>query len=112
MSRIDLVVDTAEALERVAKSVEPLVTYFGDFAAAMLGLAETVRDLLAAVQPETPPAPPPPSYDDARVVLAGKSKAGHGASVRDVIRKHGGEKLSDVPPESLAALIADAEAIS
>ena len=44
---------------------------------------------------------------EVRAVLAEKSRAGHTAEVRELLLKHGAEKVSDIDP----ALLADAEVL-
>lgn len=68
-------------------------------------------------QPEPAPAPQPepepeyPSLEDVRAVLASLAQAGKGAQVKELITRHGADKLSDVAPEDRQALITEAEAI-
>lgn len=64
--------------------------------------------------PATESAPPKKEYTlvDVRGVLASKSKAGLSSEVRALISKYGGEKLSDVPSENYAALVAEAEELT
>jgi hypothetical protein len=49
--------------------------------------------------------------EDVRSVLAGKSRAGHTAEVRDLLQKYGATKLSAIDPANYEALMKDAEAI-
>lgn len=49
--------------------------------------------------------------EDVRAVLAGKSRAGHTAEVRDLLQKYGAAKLSAVDPANYEALMKDAEVI-
>jgi hypothetical protein len=49
--------------------------------------------------------------EDVRSVLAGKSRAGHTADVRDLLQKYGATKLSAIDPANYEALMKDAEAI-
>lgn len=49
------------------------------------------------------------SIQDVRAVLAEKSQDGFTAEVRDLIHKHGGTKLSEVPQGSYEQLIGDAK---
>ena len=46
-----------------------------------------------------------------RGILADKSRQGHTVAVKDLLRKYGAEKLSDLPPENYAAIVADVEAL-
>lgn len=51
------------------------------------------------------------TLEDVRSVLAQKSKAGMTAEVRELIRKYGGTRLSDIDPAQYKALLKDAEAL-
>ena len=49
--------------------------------------------------------------EDVRAVLAEKSRAGHTAEVRALLKKYGAAKLSEIDPANYEALIKDAEVI-
>ena len=49
--------------------------------------------------------------EDVRSVLAGKSRAGHTADVRDLLQKYGATKLSAIDPANYESLMKDAEVI-
>lgn len=49
--------------------------------------------------------------EDVRAVLAEKSRAGHTAEVRALLKKHGDDKLSEIDPAKYEALLQDAEVI-
>lgn len=59
---------------------------------------------------ERPPAPPL-RLEDVRSVLAEKSRAGHTAEVRELLKRHGAERLSEVSADEYPALLAEAEEI-
>ena len=48
---------------------------------------------------------------EVRAVLAEKSRAGHTAEVRELLLKHGAEKLSDIDPTEYPSLLSDAEVL-
>ncbi len=50
--------------------------------------------------------------EDVRAVLAEKSRAGHTAEVRALLKKYGAAKLSEIDPANYEALTKDAEVIS
>lgn len=89
----------------------------------LISIAETLTELFSAgtEEPETQPAPekqPEPatpektySFTDVRGILADKSRQGHTVAVKDLLRKYGAEKLSDLAPENYAAIVADVEAL-
>jgi hypothetical protein len=62
---------------------------------------------------ETPVTEPVKEYTftEVRTILADKSKAGHTAEVKEILAKHGAEKLSEIKPEEYAAVIAEAEVL-
>lgn len=49
--------------------------------------------------------------EDVRAVLAEKSRAGHTAEVRALLKKYGATKLSEIDPANYEALMKDAEVI-
>ncbi|TRW23222.1 DNA ligase [Criibacterium bergeronii] len=49
--------------------------------------------------------------EDVRAVLAEKSRAGHTADVRALLKKYGAAKLSKIDPAKYEALLQDAEVI-
>lgn len=51
------------------------------------------------------------SLEDVRAVLAEKSRAGKTAAVKELLRKHGADKLSDITPSEFAALLEEAEVL-
>ena len=51
------------------------------------------------------------TLEDVRAVLGRKSQAGMTAEVRELIRKYGGTRLSDIDPAQYKALLKDAEAL-
>ena len=48
---------------------------------------------------------------EVRAVLAEKSRAGFTAEVRELLAKHGADKLSGIDPSEYAALVADVEVL-
>ena len=52
------------------------------------------------------------TYEEARAILAEKSRLGHRAEVKAILTRYGVKQLSDVTdPKTLATLVAEAEAI-
>ena len=66
-------------------------------------------------KPAEEPAPDPEkvcTYEEARQILAERSRTGFRAEVRAILIRHGVNQLSDVKdPKQFAAIVADAEAI-
>ena len=107
MSRIKLLLDLVNDVRSVADDLQ------------------TLADALSSDEPEnkekpkTEPTPtmeaPAPEQaktirlEDVRAVLAAKSREGYGDKVRELIRKYGGSKLSDVDPAKYSAMLKEAE---
>ncbi|MCV6649991.1 rRNA biogenesis protein rrp5 [Enterococcus faecium] len=91
----------------------------------MQALADSLQELAMAMQtnepepqvetPEQPvekkPEPKQPTLEEVRGLLARKSQEGKSAEVKALIEKYGASRLSDVPTENYAALVADAEGL-
>lgn len=52
------------------------------------------------------------TLEEVRAVLAEKSQAGLTAEVREIIKKYGGSKLSEIAPENYVDILKDAEGLS
>lgn len=57
------------------------------------------------------PKEKPLTLKEVRAVLAEKSRAGHTAEVKELLNKHGADKLSEIAPSEYPALLADAEVL-
>ena len=66
------------------------------------------KDTKAAKQE---PEEKPLTLEEVRAVLAEKSRAGHTEEVRELLNKHGADKLSEIDPAEYAALLAEAEVL-
>ncbi len=51
------------------------------------------------------------TLEEVRAVLAEKSRSGHTEEVRELLSKHGADKLSEIDPAEYAALLAEAEVL-
>lgn len=51
------------------------------------------------------------SFTEVRTILAEKSKAGHTAKIKEILKAHGAEKLSEIAPEEYAGIIAEVEVL-
>lgn len=88
---------------------------------ALIGISESLADLFGgnggiemSDQPKTEipsPVEKPLTLEAVRAVLAEKSRAGHTARVRELLEKHGANKLSEIDPSEYAALLAEAEVL-
>ena len=82
----------------------------------LIGVSDTLRELLSSGQEQSPASPPKPAeqpltIEDVRKVLAQKSVDGHTAEIQALLRKYGAEKLSRVDPAHYADLLHDAEVL-
>lgn len=69
-------------------------------------------ETLAATKVEVvKPAEKPLTLEEVRKVLADKARAGQTAAVKELLVKHGGNRLSAIKPSEFAALKAEAEAL-
>jgi hypothetical protein len=61
---------------------------------------------------ESPASTKEYTYEEARMILAEKSRLGHRAEVKAILTRHGVKQLSDfTDPKTLATLVAEAEEI-
>ena len=107
MSRIKLLLDLVNDVRSVADDLETLAN------ALSSDEPESKENLKTEPAPtmETP-APEPAKtirLEDVRAVLASKSREGYGDKVRELIRKHGGSKLSDIDPAEYSEMLKEAE---
>ena len=84
-----------------------------DVVSAITALTEALQTNGIIPQPAKPPAPETPSVDlsTVRAKLASLSQGGKQAPVRELIASYGAAKLTDIPPEHYAELLAKAEAL-
>lgn len=57
------------------------------------------------------PEEKPLTLEEVRAVLAEKSRSGHTEEVRELLNKHGADKLSEIDPAEYAVLLAEAEVL-
>lgn len=72
---------------------------------------QTVKKSAAKEKEPEPPAEKELTLEEVRAVLADKSRAGFTTQVKELLKKHGADKLSAVDPSEYKALIADAEVL-
>lgn len=109
MSRIKLLLDVvsdmrslADSLQAVADALTQSDTFEQDEPVVEKPLTET-----------KPPEPPTkaPTLADVRSVLGAKSNAGFTTEVRELLRKYGAEKLSEINPAHYPDLLKDAKVL-
>lgn len=96
--------------------LDTAITELRNAAAAINNTADTLVEMFSGSNPQTPektsPAKPALSLEQVRAVLADKSRHGHTAEIRDLLKKYGAAKLSQIAPANYEALLRDAEVLS
>ena len=122
MGKVKLLLDVAGDLRSLADSLQAVADAVAenDSSAEMTAtkeLEEKSKTKAAAkktTMKKTPKAEPeekPLTLEEVRAVLAEKSRAGHTAEVKELLNKHGADKLSEIDPSEYPALLADAEVL-
>ncbi len=110
---IDGVCTVAESLQGLAGSLKILVEAFGSEEQPKIAASEekaVVKAKPKAAQKEEPKEKLL-TLTEVRGILAEKSRSGKTAQVKELLIKHGAEKLSDIKPEEYLALLADVEGL-
>ena len=81
-------------------------------AAAIDDVASWLSHQFSSAAPTEPEPKPTPTLEQVRAVLAEKSRAGHTAAIRELLRKYRAEKLSLVDPKHYEALLKDVEGLA
>ena len=96
--------------------MEQTVEELRGVAAAVLGAADRLTRMFSGKlqEEDTPAAPAEPqlTLEQVRAVLADKSRKGHTAEIRVLLRKYGATKLSGIDPANYKVLLADAEGLT
>lgn len=84
----------------------------------LISIAGTLTELFSENDEEYEAQQPEPvvpektySFTDVRGILADKSRQGHTTAVKDLLRKYGADKFSDLDPANYAAIVAEVEAL-
>ena len=126
MSKIKLLLDVVQDMRSLADSLQAVAEAVAESGAAETELTTTKepekagktgktaakntvkKDTKAAKQE---PEEKPLTLEEVRAVLAEKSRSGHTEEVRELLAKHGADKLSEIDPVEYAALLAEAEVL-
>ena len=100
MSRIKLLLDVVEDLHSLADSIQTLAKAVEEGQTHSIQAEDTVATALEEI-----------TLEEVRAKLATLMQSGKQAEVKKLLKKHGGNKLSDVPKENYPALLKDAEAV-
>ena len=125
MGKVKLLLDVIGDLRSLADSLQAVADAVADSGAAEAELTTTKEPEKAgksgkagtkntAKKEEKPAAKREEkalTLEEVRAVLAEKSRAGHTEEVRELLKKHGADKLSEIDPMEYPALLADAEVL-
>ena len=103
----DAVADNDAAGAEMATTEEPEET--GQASKAGKSGKNTAKKEAKAAKQE--PEEKPLTLEEVRAVLAEKSRSGHTEEVRELLNKHGADKLSEIDPAEYPALLAEAEVL-
>ena len=92
MSRVKLLLDVIENIRSLSESLSIL--------------ADAIADNNAKPEDEKPL-----TLENVRAVLADKSRDGYSSEVKELLKKHGADKLSEINPSEYTAVKNEAEAI-
>ena len=102
-------------MAEMAQTIEELRTAAASINAAADWLYQQFsgddNEAQATEAPTKKESKPELKLEDVRAVLAEKSRSGHTAEVRALLKKHGADKLSEIDPAKYEALLQDAEVI-
>lgn len=127
MSKIKLLLDVVQDMRSLADSLQAVADAVADNGEAEAEMTTTKESEKAGrtgkttakntakkdVKPASKQEPEkkPLTLEEVRAVLAEKSRSGHTEEVRDLLAKHGADKLSEIDPAEYAALLAEAEVL-
>ncbi len=125
MGKVKLLLDVIGNLRSLADSLQAVADAVADSGAAEAELTTTKEPEKAGksgraaakntTKKEERPAAKqeekPLTLEEVRAVLAEKSRAGHTEEVRELLKKHGADKLSEIDPAEYPALLVDAEVL-
>ncbi len=101
----DAVADNGTAEAEMTATKEPEKTGKAGKAA----VKNTAKKEAKTVKQE--PEEKPLTLEEVRAVLAEKSRSGHTEEVRELLARHGADKLSEIDPAEYPALLAEAEVL-
>ena len=125
MGKVKLLLDVIGDLRSLADSLQAVADAVADSGAAEAEMTTTKepekagktgksaakntakKDAKAMAKQEEEPL----TLEEVRAVLAEKSRSGHTEEVRELLAKHGADKLSEIDPAEYAALLSEAEVL-
>jgi len=96
-----------------------LVNELNQCGETLIGISESLASMFSGNDESKPIKAPKTSIpeekvitlEEVRAVLAEKSRDGHTAKIRELLQKHGAEKLSEIDPSEYPALLAEAKVL-
>ncbi len=122
MGKVKLLLDVVSDLRSLADSLQAVADAVAenDASAEMTTIKEpeekgrtkaAVKKITAKKSVKAEAEEKPLTLEEVRAMLAEKSRAGHTAEVKELLNKHGADKLSEIDPAEYPALLADAEVL-
>lgn len=126
MGKVKLLLDVIGDLRSLADSLQAVADAVADNGTAEAELTTTKESEKAGktgkaaakkdtakkdVKPAAKQEEKPLTLEEVRAVLAEKSRAGHTAEVRELLNRHGADKLSEIDPAEYPSLLAEAEVL-
>lgn len=108
MSKIKLLLDVVSGMRSLADSLEAVADAMCDNRTASEE-TESQAPVLEPTQEEHDE--PKLTLEDVRSVLSEISANGHGAEIRELLKKYGQTKLSEIDPKDYPTLLKDAEVL-
>ena len=101
MSKMSDMAMTIEELRNAAAAINDVANW----------LAQQFGGASEATEAPAAPAKTALTLEEVRAVLADKSRAGHTAEIRELLKKYGASKLSLVDPKHYEALLREVEVL-
>lgn len=105
MSKMNEISQTIEELRNAAAAINDAANWLTQ---QFSGTADEQPSENVATSEEKPSL----TLEQVRAILANKSRAGHTATIRELLQKYGVDKLSQIDPSNYKALLRDAEELS
>ena len=109
-----MLLKVVEDLRNLADSVQAVCAFVTDSLQEAPKTQEILEEKKQKALPEKKQKPQPEqeiSLEKVRGVMAEKSRAGFTAEVRDIIKNHGADRLSEIDPKEFPAILAEAEGL-
>lgn len=104
MSRVKMLLNVVSDLRSLAESLEVVAGIFEDTESSVKETKKLTESKVENPEPQI-------TLEQVRAVLAEKSNEGYTAQVRELLKKHGADRLSSIDPLEYASLLADAEVL-